>query len=442
MSKRPPWWLHPSFCVLLLGVPFLIFAYLIPDNTFVELYTTEKHVTLSFVAVGLILYASLILGTFVKFRSGFGAQEAELLLYCRSFVWPFFLVTIFGYVVWFGYAVFVAGGFVSVIGSFSEVLQGNPGASDYVKFELFQTLPGVTTLTQVGILYATVEALLWTRRASRRRVALFRFGTLILLSLVRSLLLSERLAIVEVVIPFAVVLLCDPSVGQKRRRFARYLPLWLAPAVFLLFAVGEYFRSWSYYRTVYSGSYLEFAVQRFLGYYTTAVNNAAVLYYYEPLHPLRHTLNSLFSFPLAGGAFSDGYTIVFGSEFSDERYQQLLRIYANPEFNNVPILGLLPNEYTVFLAPLAALVIGTVSASLYGSFAGGRLLGMLLYPSWFIGLLEISRVYYWTSGRYFPVLLFLVASLLLMKLFKARAPNYAGSADKVERRMALGPPKR
>ena len=441
MSKRPPWWLHPSSCVLLLGVPFLIFAYLIPDDTFAELYTTEKYVNLSFVAIGLILYAFLILGTFVKFRSGFGAQESELLLYCRSFVWPFFLITIFGYVIWFGYAVFIAGGPTSVISAFSEVLQGNPGASDYVKDELFQTLPGVTTLTQIGILYATVEALLWTRRASRRRVALFRFGTLILLSLIRSLLLSERLALVEVVIPFAVVLLCDPSVGQERRRLARYLPLWLAPAVFLLFAVGEYFRSWSYYRTVYSGGYLEFAVQRFLGYYTTAVNNAAVLYYYEPLHPLRHTFASLFSLPVAGGVVSDGYTAIFGSEFSDDRYQQLLRIYANPEFNNVPILGLLPNEYTVFLAPLAALVIGTVSASLYASFAEGRLLGALLYPSWFVGLLEISRVYYWVGGRYFPVLLFLIVSLLLVKVARVRVPRNVSGVDRVRRRTALGPPE-
>lgn len=424
-----PWWMHPRCMVLLLGVPFLIFAYLIPQRSFVDLYGSAKHVDLSFVLVGLLVYGGFLAGSFLTVRLHEDNREGDVIAYCRWFVWPMFLVTVFGYAVWFGNTVLAAGGLWPVLGALSDVLiQQGPGASDYVKFDLFQNVPGITTLTQVGILYATVEALLWTRSASDRRIAFARFSIVLLLGLTRAVLLSERLALIETVVPVAIVWLGSSGMRQAYRKVVLFLPFIVAPVVFGLFAFGEYFRSWTYYRSIYPGTYLEFAIQRFLGYYTTAVNNAAVMYYFEPLHPFRHTLDSLFAFPLFGEVASRGYTALFGGNYTDEQNQEVLRLYANPEFNNVPIIGLLPNEFTILLAPVVALLIGAVSVSLYKSFASGYLVGLLLYPSWFVGLLEISRVYYWSSSRYFPVLAVLFGSLLLFKAAKVpvRRPHVVG----------------
>lgn len=420
--SRALWWLHPRFAVLFLGVPLLVLAYLIPESAYLTLYNSRKYVDLNFLTLGLIIYGGLLAGSFFAVGTGSRPQERDVLMYCRAAVWPLFVFTIFGYVVWYAYAVLLAGGPGPIIGTWLDLLfQPAAGTFDYVKFELFPTIPGVTTFTQFGILYATVEALLWVRRKSWSRIALMRFTVVILLTLLRTLLLSERLAIVEIAIPVAVVLASRLQPKTIQRSLMQLAPLFLGFGVFVLFAFAEYFRSWSFYREIYAGSYLEFATVRFLGYYTTAVNNAAVVYYYEPLQPLRHTLNPLFIFPGLGDFVNEGYATLFGDTYTV--YVQLLEVYANPEFNNVALVGLLPNEYSTILAPAAAFFIGLLSSTLYRSFIRGRLVGTLLYPSWFVGLLEISRIYYWSGQRYFPVLAFLAISLLLFKAAKVPVQN-------------------
>jgi hypothetical protein len=285
-------------------------------------------------------------------------------------------------------------------------------------------------------MYVTVEALLWVRRASERRPALARFAVVFGLGLLRSVLLSERLALVELVIPVAVVLFASgPILRPAYRNLARLAPVFAGAGVFGLFAVGEYFRSWNFYQGIYEGSYLRFAAERFVGYYTTAVNNGAVVFYYEPVQPLRHTLESLFRLPVLGGAADRFYVRNFGEDYIN--YTYLLNTYANPEFNNVALFGLLLNEYSLFLAPVAAFLLGLLSVALYNSFVRGRLVGLLLYPSFFVGVLEISRIYYWAAERYFPTLAFLVGSLVLFKIMKVPA------ADPSEKgpRETLGPAK-
>ena len=274
------------------------------------------------------------------------------------------------------------------------------GTSSYAKKEVFTTLPGVSTLTQCGILYVTVETLLWARSASNR-LALVRFAIVLGLALVRALLLSERLAVVELVIPAVVVFFTiGPASKLAYRTLVRLAPVFGGVGVFGLFALGEYFRSWSFYQSIYSGPYLRFAAERFLGYYTTAVNNGAIVYYYEPIQPLRYTFQSLLEFPVVGDAVYAYYAGTFGEDYID--YKALLETYANPEFNNTALVGLLLNEYPLFLAPVAGFLLGLLSVTLYTSFLNGRLVGLLLYPSFFVGVLEISRTYYWSAERYFP----------------------------------------
>lgn len=415
-NSRALWWLHPRFAVIFLGVPLLILAYLIPEDSYIALYETRKYVDLNFVLIGLAVYGGILAGSFFFVRSGTRPQTGDVLLYCRWVVWPLFAMTLFGYVAWFAYATVQAGGPGALLSMLLQViLDPQLSTADYVKFQLFETIPGITTFTQFGILYATVEALLWVNGEPRRRL-LLRFLPLFAFILVRTVLITERLALVEFLVPVGVVLLSQVKWRALGRPLARFAPLYAVLGVFSLFAFSEYFRSWSFYRSRYDGSYLQFAAERFLGYYATALNNAAAYYYHSGVEPLKGTLASIFEFPAFGGFFEKLYQDFF--DLNPIPHETLLEIYTNPELNNVAPLGNLLQDFSVYLAPLAAFVIGLVSASLYASFVRGRLIGVVLYPSWFIGLLEISRIYYWPLGRYFPVLAFLALSLLLFWLAK------------------------
>jgi hypothetical protein len=414
----------------------LVVAYLLPESRYLVLYRSLKHVDTSFLIYGLIVYAAFVAGTFAVFGTGARPQWDDVLLYCRAFVWPLFALTVFGYAAWFGYSAALSG-FGAVTDALLDVVFArDAGNTSYLKKELLQEISGITTCTQFGILYATVEALLWVRGGSDRWRALSRFALVLTLSLLRALVVSERLALVEIVIPVAIVFLTSGKISKPAyRNLVRFAPVFAGFGVFGLFALGEYFRSWNFYEPIYNGPYLRFAAERFLGYYTTAVNNGAVVFYYEPIQPFRYTLDSLFNFPVLGGAADQFYVNTFGEDYID--YTYLLDTYANPELNNTALIGLLLNEYSLFLAPVAAFLLGLLSVVLYNSFLKGRLVGLLLYPSFFVGALEISRIYYWAAERYFPTLAFLVGSLVLFKIMKVPA------ADPSEKgpRETLGPAK-
>jgi oligosaccharide repeat unit polymerase len=416
------WWLHPRFVVFYLGIPLLILAYLIPESAYVTLYRSRKYVDFDFLLVGLLIYTAFVAGSFLVIRTGTRSQEREALSYCRWVVWPLFILTMVGYVAWFASATVRAGGPGALLGALLELaFRPEVGMSDHVKFELFETIPGVTTLTQLGILYATVEALLWVLGGSRRRLALMRFAAVAGPTLVRAVLLSERLALLEIAVPIAVVLLSRARWTRMTRALIRLAPLLAGLTVFGLFTFAEYFRSWNFYRMFYPGPYLQFAAERFLGYYTTALNNAALYYHHGQVEPLSNTLTSVFEFPVLGARAKELYDTLF--DIRSLAPDDMLQAYANPEFNNVPLVGETIIDFSIFFAPLCAFLLGAASFSLYKSFTRGRLLGLLLYPSWFIGLLEISRIYYWPGGRYFPVLAFLAVSLLLFKVAKATSPR-------------------
>lgn len=418
--RRSTWWLHPRNVMIFLGIPLLVGSYFVPENTYYSLYNSQKYIDLNFVLLGLIVYAGFIVGSSFAVSLGTRPQWEEMIIYCRWIVWPLLGITIFGYIAWYVSALLTAGGpgpFLDAV--YTLVSDPELENAEFVKRELFETIPGVTTLTQCGILYATVETWLWVRKASPRRQCLARFGVFALFLIPRPILLSERQAIIEIVVPIVVILAVWLYSRGIHRNLVRLAPLILGAGVFGLFALGEYFRSWNFYRLNYNGAYFEFAIDRFLGYYTTAINNAAVTYYYEPLQPLRYTLTSLLNFPVISEVSDELYAALTTDKYIDNL--TLLDIYANPEFNNVALVGLLLNEYSVYLAPVAAFVLGLIATSLYNGFLKGRLISALLYPSWFVGILDISRIYYWPNQRYFPTLAFLAISLVLFRLFKMPA---------------------
>src|SRR5918995_7185363 len=152
---RSLWWLHPSVGALLLGIPLTIIAYLTPESTYFTLYRTSKTVDSEFVFIAVVIYLCFLVGSFFAIGTATDSQEEDTLLYCRWFVRPLFLITLFGYLAWFANGILTSG-IGPILTEMHDVLFGQEfGSSDELKVELFPTVPGVTTLTQVGILYVT-----------------------------------------------------------------------------------------------------------------------------------------------------------------------------------------------------------------------------------------------------------------------------------------------
>ncbi|MCZ7627682.1 MAG: hypothetical protein M5U19_00595 [Microthrixaceae bacterium] len=172
--------------------------------------------------------------------------------------------------------------------------------------------------------------------------------------------LSERLAILELLLPALVALLVSAR-RDGERGLTRLLRGWF-PIVYLagaasMFLAFEFNRSWAHYRLTNPNGYLDFAIDRFVGYYTTSVNNGALLY--DGLLGARPTLFSLqwlAEFPVVGSLL----------RINEGRMplNELLIGHANPEFNTEGALlapaidfGMLPSLFVWFLLGIAAAVV-------------------------------------------------------------------------------------
>jgi hypothetical protein len=419
-QAREALWLNPRIIVGVLALPLLLIAYLVPAESYRLLFRTSKHIGIEFLLIGALGYLAFLIGTLAPDRRGptQRPQVEEMRQLAAGAVVPLFAVTCAGYAIWTFVGMANAGGPLPLLELVMKTVTLQGGAST-LKREIFTSVPGVTTLTQVGVLYVTVEALLWKFNGAMSAPARIRMSVIGGLVLLRVLVISERLALIELVIPVAVVMLGAPSGAGARGWTGPRAMLVAGLGVFSLFAVGEYFRSWAtFYRDFYSGPYLQFAAERLLGYYTTALNNGAIYVSFQETQVARATAANLLEFPVVGGELAAAYDRALTVP-GTLNHGQLLDTYGTQEFNNVALIGQLHNDFTVAGMALMAALLGLITMSLYRSFVHQQIAGMLLYPSWFIGVLEISRIYFWANQRYFPVLLF----ALLVLLFYRRRPE-------------------
>jgi Pectate lyase superfamily protein len=220
----------------------------------------------------------------------------------------------------------------------------------------------------------------------------------------RSWLWSERLALVELIVPAAIAKFADlrsPKSGVSGIA-GRLLPL--APiaglgVMFALFSFSEYFRSWQYYKAYLPYTFLEFSWNRFMGYYATALANGALAYsLHQPDFIPAMTAHWLYKLPV--------WELINQPLEADIDYREFLKAYLNPEFNNMSGVFMPPRDFGAVLGVACWVLLALLSGSMYRSFANGQLFGLILYPAWFVGISEILRVFYWGDQRFFPVLLF------------------------------------
>jgi hypothetical protein len=249
------------------------------------------------------------------------------------------------------------------------------------------------------------------RRTSEKVALVFILG----LTAFKVVVNSERLALIELLVPFAV-LVCT----QRRRSLTIALaPLGGIAGMFVFFTGTEYLRSWVTYYAVKSDSLWGFAMERMFGYYVTAINNGAYIYneansYLFPIF----TGEWFWHLPIPGLIQSLNRLVGVRSPNPLELKEMLYGL--NIEFNNTSGIFAPLIDYGPILGVAIWIALGYISGRLYRLFAEARPLGLLLFPTWFVGVLEIPRIFYWGDNRYFPSLTVTIAIAVMLALTRSR----------------------
>lgn len=416
LIPSPMAWMTPSVLVVCEYIPIIFASLALPAETYRLLWFEPKYITLDTTLLNLAVCISFIFGFLLptvlsrkKPRSALNTLNVSprtLAMLYRCF-WIAIYLTFFGYLLF--YVTAIAKGFNPAM--VLAMLSGQKGLVYEIKTYYFATIPGVTTCTQFGVAAVLIGTLLG-HLDGWKRVKWLIILTLIL-TLVRAVVLSERLALIEVAVPSAM-LAAFLQRPRLRSRWGRSMLTWgpaTAPFVlYLFFTIAEYFRSWSNFYVNKGASIWEFSFARLLGYYATSLNNSAFRYsVIDPPSLPYYTLEWFWYFPGIGdllGLREQGKEL-------ERVWMSRLRAEVNPEFNNEGGMYLPLVDYGVFGGLLWWFVIGIIGYYLHRRFCEGRMLGLLLFPVFFLGLLEGPRILYWTNGRAFPHICYLLIVIFL-----------------------------
>ncbi len=421
------WWLHPAALFGGLCGTLVAVAALIPDSVYQRFWFTPKFLSGEAVGllaafVGVFAVAASAAGMRLKDRVGPAemAPDADL---SESTLLTLYRIAmglaLFGYAVWG--AVAISKGLN--LGVLREVLAGKPNVLYSIRTVYLVSIPGVTTCTQFGVAAAVLGSLIAARSGWKK---VWKSLTLLLmLTLLRVVLNTERLALIEIAVPMTVIVLTQVLRPlAERRRSVRVAmaaaPLAAIPILFVLFASLEYLRSWVFYA---NGplSFWEFAASRLVGYYVTAVNNGAYLAMrlQAPLGLPFFTMNFLWRLPVLHGlveALFPAFQLV-------TTYFDVLASGANAEFNNGGGLFAPAIDFGWVGGIGYWLVTGLVFGRLYALFRRRSAWGLCLYPVLFLGLVDVPRGLYWSSGRAIPAIVFLALSAYLLAIQQRRQRN-------------------
>jgi len=327
------------------------------------------------------------------------------------------VVSIGAYILWFTRGVIRAGGLTELY----DIWQSDP---HLIKLEILTTVPGVTTLTQLAVaaIPLAVAYKLFQRGSAIRVLVVLVF----LLAILRTVLFTERLAFVELLLPIAFLVAAPRKVTVPR--VAVYALVFLVAAV-TFFAATELRRTYAYTND-FSVSR---ATTRFFGYYLTSVNNGMVVVDEYPARtPFYSSGEFLWQLPGVGdlrvehvptvGTVSLRYPDAFGIDPGSFWPAAFAAQGLDYEFNVFTAPGFLAADFG--WAALAALfLLGLISGRLYQRTVESAF-HRALYGVWLVGLLEFMRILYFTNTRVLPAyLVFLAAYLVLRRREPVRAPR-------------------
>jgi hypothetical protein len=410
-NYRPLWWMSPAAIIALLVLPLAIAVhfyrpeYIAVDRNFYDGFA------LILCILGLVVF---ILGATIAAMAGRAAPAVQYSIEprCLDLIGG---IAIVAYVIWFRDIPLHPG----------LVLEVVSGAKMNLRDDI-DTLPGITTLVQFGVCYAVLYSINLSYGEKLPRRHHFFFVLLGILALFRSLVWSERLALIEYFLPFILFYFAkinNSAFGIRRLVlfFVPYLSLLLS---LTFFSVGEYFRSWKFFADK-NLDFASFMLDRWIGYYYTSMNNGAALVSLFidkiPDHKFFFTLNWFYQLP------GIGQWLYRTMEVQIDPGQYVLTNYLNPEFN--VFSGIFPIffDFGIFSGVLVWIAAGVFYGTMYAGFAARRGLGLIVYPTLFISLLELLRQGYVFSQRFVYIL---VACFISYAFFRKPRAEPSGARAK------------
>ena len=414
------WWLSPVALVLLISLPTTWLALAISDDRYRALWRTPKSVSLDWTlwfTAGLLLFIAGALLPRLAARPRplrtwpeLSAGDSRLLLRSATVL---FWLTMVGYV---AYLVNVYRVGLSVQFLFQTLVHQD--FYDAGIRERLTTVPGLTTMTQFGVAFVVVTGLLLVARLGSGAQHLRRLAVVFVLALLRAFFVSERLALLELVVPLMVVLVTGLSRRARGARRAAFLPALLLPVVVVVFAAFEYSRSWVFYAQHGGTSFPQFVLERFAGYYVTAYNNGEIRLLHQPSAGLPYDLLSAF-WTAPGVGSADLFRTLTGVD-QEPSYTEALTHFGNPEFNNQGGVVSPFVDFGIGGALVFYLLAGLACGLLYRSLVGSGIWGLVLYPMVALTLMELPRYPYLFQGRAAPGLLALVVIAVLVQRGRRR----------------------
>lgn len=423
LRARPGgWWLHPAWTASLTVLPGLALTCWLTDDQFRSWWGTPKYFEAGDAFVVLVLLGAFVAGSLLPSIStkalgktgDFEVTAAQAAFIARA-AKVLSALTLAGYAAWL--AIGLLRGLD--VGAVQAVFEG--GA--YTARGYLAPVAGVTTLTQFAPL-AVVCLLLDRWITGRRHRAVCCALTVIVV--VRVVLNTERLSLVELVVPVLVLTaaLLRPGRARSRTWLWALLPLLAPVGLLLVFGLFEYTRSWLSFYAHNSGlGYGEFVLRRIAGYYATSGNNSViVLDHLGPSLDLPYySVRFLWNLPLLSELWDVAEVLGFDPR---ERGLELLWRYGNPEFNTMGGLPVLVADYGKAGAMVWWLICGLLLGMCHRLLRTGDLRGLVLYPVLYIGLADLARIFYWGEGRAFPAI---VGALILCAcLHRRRQPVDGG----------------
>lgn len=309
----------------------------------------------------------------------------------------FVQISIFGYIVW--------------------VVIDTESWFNYSSSGHLRTIPGITTFTQ--FLPVGVACLFYVQKMYQTRIYYKTILFCVLLVTYRTFINNERLALLEVLIPLGVIYLYFYS---KQIRTPWWVVYSLALfAVFSLFALTEYFRSWQYYQLQYGLTFMNFITDRFISYYGTALNNGVI---YQQIFPQITNLpigilDWLWQFPVLGSLLTNSLT----NQDLVVNWSQALKSYAGTdEYTNINSYFMILSEANLYILAAMFLILGGFFQIMYSKLHNPKSPYVIVLGSLLIGILELPRLFWFGLGRAFPI----VISSLLIYLYIKKIERIAG----------------
>lgn len=393
------WAWSPIGLLLIIPLPALIGTLMIPAQDFRQMWGQQSFLTSDFTKV--IVLIALVIVFMFALAAPLYLGATRVTLTSNQVSWISHVVIVIASITLAAYGVWLVLGIARglSLGVLVSALNGEFGVMSTIKNRYLAPVSGVTTWMHLGVL---LGPLIMLRRRATGRSGTPLLITLFALATFRAFFFSERLAIVELVASTAIAALIlrerpPRLLSSVPRTIAVFALAWVVLLIF--FAILEYNRSWAnYYSARGDGDLISFSWNRLLGYYATAINNGVLFGDAAPPD---------FNFASLIPGISEIPLVAGSSRF--RQYEQLLEQTSNPEFNNISGLTVPLASLGVWGGVLFFCIFALIIVIIAGLVRRGSIPAVIVYSVIGVGIVELSRIYYYSSARFLVIVIGLIA---------------------------------